>query len=82
MARVVSYKLTLPLMVVLANRLVTSAIAGPRTLEQWEDYVPALSYRWTAEDEALVDRFVVTGHPSTPGYNDPGHPYLGRVLAS
>jgi aryl-alcohol dehydrogenase-like predicted oxidoreductase len=66
---------------VLANRLVTSAIAGPRTLEQWEDYVPALDYRWTADDEALVDRFVATGHPSTPGYNDPGHPWLGRQAA-
>jgi aryl-alcohol dehydrogenase-like predicted oxidoreductase len=66
---------------VLANKFVTSAIAGPRTLEQWEDYVPALGYRWTAEDEALVDRFVVTGHSSTPGYNDLGHPYLGRVLS-
>jgi aryl-alcohol dehydrogenase-like predicted oxidoreductase len=66
---------------VLANKLVTSAIAGPRTLEQWEDYVPALDYRWTEEDEALVNRFVATGHPSTPGYNDPGHPYLGRVVA-
>lgn len=65
---------------VLANRLVTSAIAGPRTLAQWEDYVPALDYAWTAEDEALVDRFVATGHASTPGYNDPGHPYLGRVV--
>jgi aryl-alcohol dehydrogenase-like predicted oxidoreductase len=67
---------------VLANSLVTAAIAGPRTLEQWEDYVPALDYRWTAEDEALVDRFVATGHPSTPGHNDPGHPYLGRVHAA
>ena len=66
---------------VLANKLITSAIAGPRTLEQWEDYVPALDYRWTEEDEALVNRFVATGHPSTPGYNDPGHPYLGRVLS-
>jgi aryl-alcohol dehydrogenase-like predicted oxidoreductase len=65
---------------VLANKLVTSAIAGPRTLEQWEDYIPALDYRWTEEDEALVDRFVATGHPSTPGYNDPGHPYLGRIV--
>ncbi|HEX4271519.1 MAG TPA: aldo/keto reductase, partial [Rhizomicrobium sp.] len=43
---------------VLANRLVTSAITGPRTLEQWADYVPALAYKWTAEDEALVDSFV------------------------
>ncbi len=64
---------------VLNNRFITSAIAGPRTLEQWEDYIPALDYKFTAEDEALVDRFVTTGHPSTPGYNDPAHPYLGRV---
>ena len=65
---------------VLASKFVSSTIAGPRTLEQWEDYVPALAYKWTAEDEALVDRFVVTGHASTPGFNDPGHPSLGRVL--
>ena len=64
---------------VLNNKLVTAAITGPRTPQQWEDYVPALAYRFTAEDEALVDRFVVTGHPSTPGFNDPGHPYLGRI---
>ncbi|HEX4271980.1 MAG TPA: hypothetical protein VHZ32_11365, partial [Rhizomicrobium sp.] len=67
---------------VLANRLVTSAITGPRTLEQWADYVPALAYKWTAEDEALVDSFVATGHPSTLGYNDPGHPYLGRIVGA
>ncbi|HVV27996.1 MAG TPA: aldo/keto reductase [Rhizomicrobium sp.] len=63
---------------VLNNRFVTSTITGPRTLEQWEDYVPALSYRFTADDEAFVDSLVVTGHPSTPGYNDPSHPYFGR----
>ncbi|MEI9997427.1 MAG: aldo/keto reductase [Rhizomicrobium sp.] len=67
---------------VLHNRLVTSAIVGPRTLAQWEDYVPALNYRFTDDDEALVDRLVATGHPSTPGYNDPGHPYLGRLPRS
>ncbi|MEI9988633.1 MAG: aldo/keto reductase [Rhizomicrobium sp.] len=66
---------------VLNNKLITSAITGPRTLAQWEDYVPALAYRFTAEDEALIDRFVATGHPSTPGYNDPGHPYQGRIVA-
>jgi aryl-alcohol dehydrogenase-like predicted oxidoreductase len=63
---------------VLNNKLITSAIAGPRTLEQWDDYVPALNYAFTAEDEAFVDRLVVTGHSSTPGYNDPAHPFTGR----
>nr|WP_321984572.1 aldo/keto reductase [uncultured Lichenicoccus sp.] len=64
---------------VLNNRLVTGAIAGPRTLAHWEDYVAALDYRFTPEDEALVDRLVTPGHPSTPGYNDPAYPLEGRV---
>jgi aryl-alcohol dehydrogenase-like predicted oxidoreductase len=63
---------------VLNNRLVTSAIVGPRTEAQWDDYQPALDYRFTAEDEALVDRLVTPGHASTPGFNDPGHPFFGR----
>ena len=63
---------------VLNNQLITSAITGPRTEEQWDDYLPALNYQFTAEDEALVDRLVVTGHPSTPGFNDPSHVVVGR----
>ncbi|MBM3533463.1 MAG: aldo/keto reductase [Alphaproteobacteria bacterium] len=63
---------------VLANPLVTSPIAGPRTMDQWEDYVGALSYNFTKEDEALIDGMVATGHPSTPGYNDPAYPIEGR----
>ncbi len=65
---------------VLANRIVTSVIAGPRTLEQWLDYPKALDYDWTDADEALVDSLVSPGHPSTPGYNDPKYPLLGRIL--
>ena len=64
----------------LNNRLVTSVIAGPRTEEQWEDYPKALAYRFTAEDEALIDRLVPAGHPSTPGYNDPAYPIEGRPV--
>jgi aryl-alcohol dehydrogenase-like predicted oxidoreductase len=64
---------------VLNNRLVTAPIAGPRTMEQWREYLGALDYRFTAEDEALVDGLVTTGHPSTPGYNDPAYPIEGRV---
>jgi len=63
---------------VLNNKLITSAIAGPRTEEQWNDYVPALNYAFTAEDEAFIDDLVITGHSSTPGYNDPSHPFAGR----
>jgi aryl-alcohol dehydrogenase-like predicted oxidoreductase len=64
---------------VLANPAVSSVIAGPRTLKQWQDYLPALDYVLTDEDEALVDGFVKPGHPSTPGYTDPAYPLNGRV---
>jgi len=61
-----------------ANRLVSSVIAGPRTLAQWQDYVGALGTAWTDADEAFVDSLVTPGHPSTPGYNDPQYPFFGR----
>ena len=61
-----------------ANPIVTSVIAGPRTLEQWKDYAAALDTKWSDEDEALVDSLVTPGHPSTPGYNDPQYPFYGR----
>jgi aryl-alcohol dehydrogenase-like predicted oxidoreductase len=64
---------------VLAHRAVTAVIAGPRTLKQWQDYLPALDYAVTREDEDLVDSFVRPGHPSTPGYNDPAYPLYPRV---
>jgi aryl-alcohol dehydrogenase-like predicted oxidoreductase len=64
---------------VLANKLVTAPIAGPRTMEQFESYLPALDYAFTAEDEALINSLVPVGHPSTPGYNDPAYPIEGRV---
>jgi aryl-alcohol dehydrogenase-like predicted oxidoreductase len=62
----------------LNNRLVTSPIVGPRTIEQTRDYLAALDYRFAAEDEALVDSLVPAGHPSTPGYSDPAYPIEGR----
>jgi len=64
---------------VLANPRVSSIIAGPRTLAQWQDYLPALDYVFTPEDEALVDSLVKPGHPSTPGYTDPAYPLNGRA---
>jgi aryl-alcohol dehydrogenase-like predicted oxidoreductase len=63
---------------VLAHQAVSSVIAGPRTLAQWQDYAPALQYTVTPEDEALVDQLVRPGHPSTPGYTDPAYPMYPR----
>ena len=64
---------------VLSNRIVSSVIAGPRTMEQWTDYLSAVGKTLDAEDEALVDSLVTPGHPSTPGYNDPAYPFYGRI---
>ena len=65
---------------VLNNRIVASVIAGPRTMEQWQDYLAALNAPpLTAEDEALINRLVPPGHPSTHGFTDPNYPVLGRI---
>jgi aryl-alcohol dehydrogenase-like predicted oxidoreductase len=64
----------------LNNRLVTAAVGGPRTEEQWDDYVAAMAVRLDRQDEALIDRLVSPGHPSTPGYNDPAYPIEGRMV--
>jgi aryl-alcohol dehydrogenase-like predicted oxidoreductase len=66
---------------VLRNKLITSVIAGPRTLEQWLDYFACLNVTLTEEDDRLVDSLVKPGHPSTAGYNDPSYPFFGRIVA-
>ena len=65
---------------VLANPIVTSVLAGPRTLEHWQEYLGALEHELNAEDEAFIDSLVTPGHPSTPGYNDPNYPLTGRPM--
>jgi aryl-alcohol dehydrogenase (NADP+) len=64
---------------VLKNPIITGVIAGPRTLEQWMDYLKA-PLTLPAEDEALVDSLVVPGHPSTAGFTDPAYPVRGRPV--
>ena len=63
---------------VLNSSFVSAVLAGPRTEQQWDEYIGALDYCFTAEDEALIDRLVVSGHSSTPGFNDPAYPIEGR----
>jgi aryl-alcohol dehydrogenase-like predicted oxidoreductase len=67
---------------VLANPIISSVIAGPRTLAQMEDYYAAVELPIGAEEEALIDELVTPGHASTPGYNDPSYPFFGRPLSS
>jgi aryl-alcohol dehydrogenase-like predicted oxidoreductase len=63
----------------LGNPIISAVIAGPRTLEQWEEYRGALDHGLDAEDVALVDHLVPPGYASRYGYNDPQYPFLYRV---
>ena len=67
---------------VLANPIISSVIAGPRTLAQFEDYFGAVNVAISAQEEALVDGLVPRGHASTHGYTDPNYPFGGRPVAS
>lgn len=62
----------------LANPIMTSIILGPRTLEQLEDNLAALSVEITADDEDFVDLLVPPGEHSGKGFNDPLYPVTGR----
>jgi aryl-alcohol dehydrogenase (NADP+) len=64
----------------LRNSFITGVVAGPRTSEQWESYLSALDAELNDEDEAFIDARVVSGHSSTPGYNDPAYPIEGRPI--
>jgi aryl-alcohol dehydrogenase (NADP+) len=46
---------------VLKNRLISAAIAGPRTEAHWDSYVKALTLELGPEDEKLVDGLVSPG---------------------
>ncbi|MCH8926931.1 MAG: aldo/keto reductase, partial [Proteobacteria bacterium] len=46
---------------VLANPLIGSVLAGPRTEEQWDEYLGALDHALTPEDEDFMDALVPTG---------------------
>ena len=65
---------------VLASRLISSVIVGPRTLGHLEDVYGALDVLIDADDEAFIDSLVAPGHSSAPGFNDPGYPFFGRLL--
>ena len=65
---------------VLNNTLITGTIVGPRTEAHLDDYLAALAYRFTAADEALVDRLVSPASLDA-GLQDPQYAIEGRVAA-
>jgi aryl-alcohol dehydrogenase-like predicted oxidoreductase len=65
---------------VLANPVISSAIIGPRTMEQLEDNLGSLSFTLTSSDEKAVDELVRPGEHTGRGYNDPNYPVRGRPV--
>ena len=66
---------------VLANPIVSSVIVGPNSQAQMQTYVDATGECFDGDDEALLNRLVAAGHPSTPGYTDPLFPVTGRPVS-
>lgn len=64
---------------VLANQLITSVLAGPKTLAQLQGYLDAFGMAYTADDEAFLDGLCGSGCTPNPGYTDPRYPLRGRV---
>lgn len=63
----------------LNNSLISAVLAGPRTIDQWLEYLGAFDFTFEAEDEEFVADLVPAGHASTPGYTDPKQPATGRT---
>lgn len=63
---------------VLNNKLVNSVIAGPRTMQHWQDYLTALDHAFNDTDEAFIDTLVTPGFSSTPFFGDVKLPARGR----
>lgn len=63
---------------VMANKIVSSVIIGPRIMDQLEDNLQALDVTLTADDEAAIDALIPPGEHTGKGYNDPNYPVMGR----
>jgi aryl-alcohol dehydrogenase-like predicted oxidoreductase len=67
---------------VLNNSQVVSAISGPRTFEQWKEYLHFSEFNLNADDENFVNALVAPGHASTHYFTDPNFPVVGRRTRS
>jgi aryl-alcohol dehydrogenase-like predicted oxidoreductase len=62
----------------IANPILTSAILGPRTMEQFDDNFGAINVTITADDEAFIDSVIPPGEHSGKGFQDVAYPVTGR----
>jgi aryl-alcohol dehydrogenase-like predicted oxidoreductase len=66
---------------VLANRLISGVIIGPKSMAQLEDYLAAVGTPYDAADEAFMNELVPSGGAAGQAYSDPRYPYRGRVVS-
>ena len=64
----------------IANPILTAAILGPRTMEQFDDNFGAINVTITAEDEAFIDSVIPPGEHSGKGFQDVAYPVTGRPM--
>ena len=62
----------------LANKTITSAIIGPRTMEQYDDNIGCLGVTIDEADEAFINNLVPPGEHSGKGFQDTQYPITGR----
>ncbi|MFT4792870.1 MAG: aryl-alcohol dehydrogenase-like predicted oxidoreductase [Paracoccaceae bacterium] len=65
---------------VLANRIITSVLIGPKSLVQLQAYLGSMAATFTPEDEAAFEAVVPTG-AVVGTFSDPRYPYRGRRVA-
>ncbi len=65
---------------VLANRLVSSVLIRPSSVEQLEAYLRAAATRYTPDDEAFLNELVPSGHVVGGAFGDARSAREGRVV--
>ena len=65
---------------VLINRAISSAIIGPRNLEQYEDNIGALGWNIPKPNLLEIDELVPPGEHTGIGFNDPMNPIKARFV--
>jgi len=61
------------------SRISAASSYRPCTEARRDSYIRALDVKLDALDEAFVDGLFGSGHASTTGFNDPGHPLEWRL---
>ncbi len=66
---------------VLANRLISGVIIGPKSMQQLEEYLAVAGTPYTEADETFMNELIPAGASAGYAYADPRYPYRGRVFA-